>query len=278
MPELPEVETIVAELNQSGILGLRITCVDVCWLRTLALPDLEDFHQRLIGRDIQEVTRRGKVLVFHLSGPDTLLVHLRMTGQFFISEDSNFVDPHVRICISFEDGRVLCFRDTRKLGRWYLVENSDSILGSLGPEPFDSALTAGSFWKMLSERKRALKPLLLDQSFIAGLGNIYVDEALFDGRFHPLRISNTLSCSAGDRLLASIRKVLRIGLRNLGTSLGSGAANYYSVSGRQGRNQDRLQVFRRNGSPCPRCGSIIERMVVAQRGTHFCPLCQNLEF
>jgi formamidopyrimidine-DNA glycosylase len=169
MPELPEVETIARELNQSGILDSRIERVHVAWARTLASPDSEKFQELLIGRRIQKIARRGKFLVFHLSGPKILLVHLRMTGQFYVLEGAEPHDPHLRVSLGLDDGKTLCYKDTRKFERWHLVDDVHSILGSLGPEPFDDSLTTAKFWKMLSRKKRGRRMMKGEGGTVPGV-------------------------------------------------------------------------------------------------------------
>jgi formamidopyrimidine-DNA glycosylase len=157
----------------------------------------------------------------------------------------------------------------------YFVENPEQIVGHLGPEPLEKSFTAHILKERLHAHNRLLKPLLLDQTFIAGLGNIYVDEALWVARLHPCRQSSSLSKPEVKALHRAIRKVLKRGLQNLGTSLGSGKANFYSVGQRKGRNRDELNVFRRTAAPCLRCETVIERILVGQRSTHICPTCQK---
>ena len=200
-----------------------------------------------------------------------------MTGRLLIlpPESDPLDDPYVRVCCRLDDGRWLIFSDTRKFGRLYLVDDPQVVLGKLGIEPLDRRFTAAAFGHMVRARKRQVKPLLLDQTFIAGLGNIYVDEALWSANIHPLRPANSLSGAESTALHRAIRKVLRRGLKNMGTSLGSGRANFYSVARRRGRNQDRLMVFRRSGEPCPKCKTPIERIIVGQRSTHICNHCQQ---
>ncbi|MBT3784887.1 DNA-formamidopyrimidine glycosylase [bacterium] len=274
MPELPEVETVASELRQSELLKTSIKGVDVLWPRSVAVPSPAEFSSELRDQKVNKIFRRGKFLVMELSSKKVLLVHLRMTGQFYFSS-SNQPDEHVRIRVRLENGEELRFRDTRKFGKWYLVDHCEEIIGKLGPEPFDPSLTAKEFHRMLKGRKRQLKPLLLDQEFLAGLGNIYVDEALWESRLNPLQVSSDLKFSDSQRLLEGIRLVLQRGLKNLGTTLGTGKANFYSVAKRKGRNQDELKVFRRTGQPCPRCSSQVKRILVGQRSTHFCSNCQR---
>ena len=275
MPELPEVQTIVDELIREGLPGETITGVSVTWPRTIAGLSPETFDRRLTGRRIESVRRRGKYIVFGLSGGRHLLVHLRMSGRLIIEAPEVERTPHQHVIMALGDCRQLRFHDPRKFGRFYLVDDPASILGRLGPEPLAQTFTARRLSRKLGGRRRTLKPLLLDQSFLAGLGNIYVDEALWDAGIHPLRRSDSLSETESRSLYRSIRKVLRRGLRNLGTSLGTGQSNFHSLSRRQGRNREQLQVFRRTGETCRRCQQTIVRMIVGQRATHICPVCQK---
>ncbi|MCP4716539.1 MAG: DNA-formamidopyrimidine glycosylase, partial [Deltaproteobacteria bacterium] len=181
------------------------------------------------------------------------------------------------VILRFNDQRELRFHDTRKFGRIFLLSNPATVLDKLGPEPLDKAFTLRVFTALLLPRKRLLKPLLLDQNIIAGLGNIYVDEALWEARLHPCRIAASLTPAETKALHRAIPRVLKRGLKNLGTSLGTGKANFYSVAGRSGRNRDQLNVFRRTGEPCLSCSATIKRIIVAQRSTHLCPDCQRLD-
>jgi formamidopyrimidine-DNA glycosylase len=178
------------------------------------------------------------------------------------------------VILSFTDRRQLRFHDTRKFGRFYLTADAEKILGRLGPEPLATGFTQKNFTQRLRPRKRMLKPLLLDQTFIAGLGNIYVDEALWESKIHPSRIAASLSESEIRALYRAIPRVLKRGLKNMGTSLGTGKPNFYSIAKHQGRNRDELKVFRRTGQPCHRCQATIRRIIVGQRSTHICPKCQ----
>jgi formamidopyrimidine-DNA glycosylase len=200
-----------------------------------------------------------------------------MSGRLHLVSAATERLSHEHVTLSFEDGSELRFHDTRKFGRMYLTDDADAILRRLGPEPLEAGFTPQILFAGLQARCRRLKPLLLDQGFVAGLGNIYTDEALWEARIHPCRLSDSLSRRESRTLHAAIRKVLRRGLKNLGTSLGTGQANFYSVSRRRGRNRDELQVFRRTGEPCPRCETPIRRLIVGQRSTHICPKCQNLK-
>ena len=274
MPELPEVETVVNDLLASGIVGRTITGARVFWPRSVAMPSAEAFCQALPGRAIERVWRRAKYLIMDLSGGDHLLAHLRMSGRIHLVAPDEPRAKHEHIVIDLDDGRQIRLHDTRKFGRMYLVREFDAVLGHLGPEPLSGDFTAAILLARLHEHDRQLKPLLLDQAFLAGLGNIYTDEALWEARIHPCRRSSSISEEEARRLHRAIRNVLQRGIENAGTSLGNGKANFYSVKKRQGRNMQALNVFRRTDLPCPRCATRIERIIVGQRSTHLCPACQ----
>jgi formamidopyrimidine-DNA glycosylase len=275
MPELPEVQTVVDSLNDLKLRGRRVVAARVYWPKTIAGMAPATFRKKIKGRTIREISRRGKYIVIALSRDLTLLIHLRMTGRLNWAAATTKRNPHEHVILVFGNKKALRFQDTRKFGRFYLTPNPQEILGRLGPEPLSDRFTAARLHAMLQARKRLIKPLLLDQSFIAGLGNIYVDEALWMAGIHPLRVSSSLSKREAAVLQNAIPKVLKKGLANLGTTLGSGSGNFYSVAGRRGRNADELSVFRRTGEGCIRCRTPIERIVVGQRSTHLCPHCQR---
>jgi formamidopyrimidine-DNA glycosylase len=275
MPELPEVETVVRDLRAARLSGARIARADVQWPRSVAAPSPPDFCSLIADLEILALSRRGKFIAIALSGGQTLLVHLRMTGRLLLiyPGDSPSPAPHDRVVFHLRDGRRLCFRDPRKFGRLWLARNPAILLGKLGPEPLEIALAA--FADRLAARSRRLKPLLLDQTFLAGLGNIYVDEALWAARLHPLRLSDSLSPAEARALLRAIRSALQRGIRNLGTSLGHGQTNFQLPQGQRGRNREHLRAYGQTGRPCPRCQTPIRRILVAQRSTHLCPACQS---
>jgi formamidopyrimidine-DNA glycosylase len=273
MPELPEVQTIVNDLQAAGLVGKCISRAQIYWQRTVA-TDQDKFIRELPGREIRQIQRRGKFIIFELTGNCFMLIHLRMSGRLHIVRDTDHRDTHERLSISFTDGSELRLHDTRKFARAYLVNDQQTIVGRLGPEPLDESFRAPDLAMLLNSHARMIKPLLLDQSIIAGLGNIYVDESLWEARIHPCRLANTLTNHEAGVLYRAIRKVLRQGLRNLGTTLGRGHANFYSLGQKSGRNKAELKVFRRTGEACPRCGDIIQRIAVGQRSTHLCAHCQ----
>jgi len=268
LPELPEVETIRRDLEPL-ILGTTIGGVEIYWPGSIARPSVQEFEDLLTGRTILRLGRRGKYLVFVLSGGWNLIVHLAMTGHLLIDHVGR--DKHTRAVFHLEDGRNLLFVNMRKLGRLYLVKDAQEVVGRLGPEPLEAEFTPQRLAHLLANRRGALKPLLLNQRFLAGLGNIYADEALFVAGLHPQRRADTLNSEEVKRLCRAIRLVLKEGLKDGGTTLEA----YRRPNEEKGRHQERLRVFRRTGGPCPRCGATIERIVLGGRSTYFCPRCQR---
>ena len=276
MPELPEVETILEDLKQAGLMGSQIQKVTVYWPRTIGQPAPSVFCHLLTHKRILKLERRGKYLIFTLSEGYCICIHLRMTGRLLLVNRDVPETPYVRLRLDLDQGKSLYFHDTRKFGRWYLVQDPQTIVGKIGPEPLSVDFTFEIFWDMLKQRSRALKPLLLDQTFLAGLGNIYVDEALWEAHLHPLQPAHSLTTQHARQLYKSVIHVLKRGIENQGTTLGTGRTNYYRLDGTQGQHQILLNVFRRTGQKCPRCGHLIERLIVAQRSTHICLTCQPL--
>jgi formamidopyrimidine-DNA glycosylase len=275
MPELPEVQIIVNDLIDAGLIGKTITGAKVFWKKTIALPSSEEFIQTISGQTISNIRRRAKYIIFDFQSGLHLLVHLRMSGKLQLISPNNEPDKHEHVILHFSDKFNLRFHDTRKFGRMTLVDDPESILGSLGPEPLDNAFTVDIFQKRIQSKNRQLKPLLLDQTFIAGLGNIYVDEALWEAKLHPQQIASKLSGKKLETLYHAIRFVLQKGIDNLGTTLGKGKSNFYSAGQRRGRNAEQLNVFHRTGQACPRCNTTIKKIIVGQRSTHICPKCQE---
>ena len=274
MPELPEVETIRADL-EARVAGRRFTGAEALWPGCIARPAAGEFSAALAGRRIEATDRRGKYLILRLDAGAALVVHLRMTGRFRWSSGGAARDRHLRAVLFLDDEHELHFEDQRKFGRLYLAPDEvvlAEVLANVGPEPLEARFTGPALRALLQRRRGVLKPLLLDQRFLAGLGNIYVDEALFRARLHPLRRSDTLTPREITRLHEGIVGALRQGIENRGTTL----SNYRDAWGTAGLNQERLLVFRQEGRPCPRCGAPIEKTRVAGRGTHYCPRCQRL--
>jgi formamidopyrimidine-DNA glycosylase len=280
MPELPEVQVVVNDLIAAGVVGHKITRIKVNWPASISGSDVTTFRLRVTGRTIVAIRRRGKYILFELEDTSTMAVHLRMSGRFVLMKGPGRPPRHVQVEMVFDDHRRLWFHDTRKFGRFYHALDLQSICGHLGVEPLAPNFSRKVLASLLLKRHRQIKPLLLDQTIVAGLGNIYVDEALWSAGIHPLRGSHTLTLEEIRRLHSAIHRVLRQGIKHSGTSLGDGLNNFTSIgvtpinSGR-GSNASHLKVFRRTGQPCPRCRSKIQRIKVAQRSTHICPLCQQ---
>ena len=275
MPELPEVETVVRNLNAAGLVGRAIRSARVHWPRIVEGATASEFTRALTGQRITAIGRRAKYIVIRLSGRHDLLVHLRMTGRLSFSPPGGRREKHQHVILRLDDGRELRYSAPRKFGRWYLVEDAETRLGKLGPEPLEAGFSRRVFERRLKAKRAMLKPLLLNQAFLAGLGNIYVDEALWEAKLHPRRLSSTLTLMERGLLYRAIRRVLRRGIASQGTTLGRGTTNFRNVQGETGRNQHGLRVFRRVGQACPRCGAPIARLMVAQRSSHICPKCQR---
>ena len=264
MPELPEVETTIRRLEPE-LVHRRIMALQVNWPRHVV--DLESLQVHLPGHRVTGLGRRGKYIIIYLDPADqTVLIHLRMSGRLEVLSVNAPEDKHAHTTLVLDDGRALRFSDTRKFGRLILTRDPETVLGKLGVEPLSESFTVDWLSEGVARRTRQIKSLLLDQSFVAGLGNIYTDEALFRARLHPLRRSNTLSGEESAGLLDAIRSVLEEGILRCGASI--------DWVYRGGDFQNYFNVYRRTGEPCLVCGTPIERIVVGQRGTHICPNCQ----
>lgn len=279
MPELPEVETIIRSLRtpnnpsdstekSTGVVGRTILHASVLWPRSIASPEPYAFSSLIEGQQITGIGRRGKFLQFDLSRQH-LLIHLRMSGDILLEAEGTPRDTkHDRVVFSLDDGNRMAFNDTRKFGRVWLVDDPLEVTGNLGPEPLDDSLTPEAFYARLHENRRQIKPLLLDQTFIAGLGNIYTDESLFEAGIHPQSLACALNPRQGSDLLGAIRRVLLEGIRRNGASI--------DWVYRGGDFQNHFKVYQRDDQPCFKCGTPIQRITLGQRGTHFCPHCQSL--
>ena len=272
MPELPEVETIARELRPL-VVGRAITGVWFDWPNQIKHPSPDEFSAAVPGHEILDVRRRAKWLVLPLSRGDVLAIQVKMTGQLDVVDPAAPRDKHVHVVFSLDDGRELRLRDTRKFGRVALYRHAEAgeLLDAFGPEPLDEAFSAADFRRRLHARRARLKPLLMDQAFIAGVGNIYADEALWRARLHPLRSAAGVKPSQARDLYRSLRDVLREGIERRGSSVDS----YRAPEGR-GNMQNFLNIYGRTGKPCPRCGRPTRRIVIGQRSTHFCSWCQRL--
>jgi len=267
MPELPEVETIKREL-QNVIKGKKITQVVINSSKVIKGLTKGEFKEQLVGKTIESVLRRGKLLIIKLSSGKFLTIHLRMTGQLIYPGDGK----KSRVSFELSSGKILDFNDQRLLGELKLVDDWKSLefVKKLGPEPSD--LTSKQFKQMLSKKKGKIKPLLMNQSFIAGVGNLYAAEALFRARIHPEKKANSLSDKQTESLLKNLKKVLKQATFHKGSSFDQ----YVQLSGEGGDYvQKYVKVYGRKGKPCPVCGGKIKRITVGGRGTYFCPKCQK---
>lgn len=267
MPELPEVQTYVDQLKAAGIGGKKIIKAEVLWHRSIAIPKTEEFIKSIKGQTIKKIERRGKYIVFYLS-KQTLLVHLRMSGKFSFKNLH-----HERVRLHLSDGTILHYDDTRKFGKWYLLEDPEEKLSELGIDPLSKDYTRVRFKKLLDEHTGQIKPFLLNQHYIAGLGNIYVDEALWEAKIHPKAQLNQISKKK--ELYLAIPKVLKRAIANQGTSLGANKGNYMTLKGQRGKHKSVLNVHTQENKPCPRCNTKIKKIIVSQRSTYFCPHCQK---
>jgi len=282
VPELPEVETVVRDLR-GLVTGARITGARVSWTKTLRSGDPESFAAAVVGRTIVGTSRRAKLVVLDLDDGSAITIHLKMTGQLFVVRSGAMEDPYLRLVLTFADGRELWFRDIRKFGRVGVARRDGpegDLVGELGgakgfkgfgPEPLDPAFTVRQFRAGMRGRRGRLKPLLLDQSFLAGVGNIYADEALWAARLHPLRTAASLRPADEGRLYREIRRILAEAVDRRGSSIDD-----YTAPDGDGSMQEHLLVYQRAGEPCFRCGRPVRRVVIGGRSTHFCSWCQRL--
>jgi formamidopyrimidine-DNA glycosylase len=272
MPELPEVETIRRQLEPE-ITGARIASAEVLDERWTRPESPREVEQQLSGRTIEAVERRGKYLLLRLEGERTLAMHLRMTGNLLLI-DQGRDPPYLRAQLGLGDGRRLAFTDTRRFGHAVLLDDSeldDYFAARLGVEPLSDSLTAEELCRRAAGRRAPLKSFLLNQLGVAGIGNIYADEALHRAELHPLSPAGSMKPEDCERLRVGIVEALEAGLRSGGASID----DYRDSRGEQGAMQDEFLVHTREGEPCPRCGADIQRIVVAGRSTYFCPSCQR---
>jgi formamidopyrimidine-DNA glycosylase len=281
MPELPEVETIARELRPL-VSDAAISAVWFDWPNQIKHPAPASFAAALVGRTVVGVERRAKWLVFELSESAVLAIQVKMTGQLTVVPASEPRDRHVHATLTFTDGRQLRLRDTRKFarlgvfrrdeaGRLLGADEAAELFAGFGPEPLDPAFTASAMRARLARRKGRLKTLLMDQAFVAGVGNIYADEALWRARLHPLRSAAGLNADQARRLHRAVREVLAEAIERRGSSVD----DYLPPQG-PGTMQRFLNVYGRQGKACPRCGRPVRRVVINARSTHFCSWCQRL--
>ncbi|MCS6887463.1 MAG: bifunctional DNA-formamidopyrimidine glycosylase/DNA-(apurinic or apyrimidinic site) lyase [Chloroflexus sp.] len=271
MPELPEVETVARSLEQQLLGRTIVGLAKLDWPRML-MPPAPDFAALVAGRRIEAIGRRAKWLLLTLDGGWTLAIHLRMSGHLLVAEPDAANAPHVHFALDLDNGRRLIFDDQRKFGRVHLLDRHGLAMldAAHGPEPLAEAFTPALLAEQLRNRRAPIKALLLDQRLIAGIGNIYANEALWLARIHPLTPGGALAADHIAELYRAIRNVLAEAIANQGSSL----RNYRDGYGRRGSQQEHFNVYDRAHEPCPRCQTAIERIVVAQRSTYFCPQCQ----
>jgi formamidopyrimidine-DNA glycosylase len=266
MPELPEVETIRREL-EPHVVGRTVSGLDFNYEGIVRRASLEEFRKNLIGQRITGLGRRGKYLIFRLSSGQALVIHLKMTGSLWLKDPEKFV----RAIIHLDDGKNIYFRDPRKFGIMWLVDDEKSVGGRLGPEALGKEFTAKVLAEKLKNRAAPIKALLCDQGLVAGIGNMYADEALFMAKIHPMRAGGSLTEEEVKRLHKAIQRVLRVGIQEKGASTDT----YFRPSGEKGTAYWQFRVAHRRGETCPVCGTPLERLPVRNRGSYFCPKCQK---
>lgn len=275
MPELPEVETVRRGLNEL-VAGSKIKDIEVLYPKMISNVTGDQFIATLKGRELEKVDRRGKYLLIRLSGGLTIVSHLRMEGNYDVVPEGEKPHKHTHIIFHLDDGRELRYNDTRKFGRMSVVNTGDEYdvagLRTIGPEPTEETLTLDYMIKIFGKSRKVVKPFLLDQSNIAGLGNIYADEVLWMSKIHPERQANSLTKAE----LAELRKNIILELQKAIAGHGTTVHSYSNAYGEAGSFQNQLNVYGRQGEPCLRCGTPIVKIKLAQRGTHFCPHCQVL--
>ncbi|AIG65441.1 bifunctional DNA-formamidopyrimidine glycosylase/DNA-(apurinic or apyrimidinic site) lyase [Weissella tructae] len=273
MPELPEVETVRRGLNRL-VKGQTIESVEVRWDKTISNMTPEEFDAEIAGRTIEVVERRGKYLLFRLSGKKTLVSHLRMEGAYYTMPAGTEPGKHDLVTFKLTDDIDLFYRDTRKFGRMALVNDTDVMsvagLAKIGPEPTEEALDLEYMVTIFGKSRTAIKPFLLDQSKIAGIGNIYADEVLWQTMIHPLTKTNDVTPTELAELRLNIINEMARSIAHHGTTVHS----FTDAFGEAGEFQNELDVYGRHGEPCLRCGTELVKIKVAQRGTTFCPKCQ----
>ncbi len=272
MPELPEVETIRTEISPL-IIGRRITNVEVFWERMVKEPSLEEFRRGVTGQPIKSVDRRGKYLLIRLGSGDTLVVHLKMSGALIVGKPADKPPKYTHAVIDLDGGVRIFFNDPRKFGLMRLAKDDATVVGRLGPEPLEPGFTPAVLGKLLAGRKAPIKALITDQDLLAGVGNMYADEALYEAKIHPLRTGGSLTATEIRRLHAAILKVLVGAIGSKGASI----ENYLRPDGSKGTAHDEFKVAHQRKATCPRCGTPIQRITVRNRGTYFCPKCQRMK-
>lgn len=272
MPEKPEVITVVRSLK-TKIIGQKITKVEVFWNNMIVLPSVEQFQRQLVNQQIQEITTRGKWIVFHLT-KDVLLIHLRMEGKFFFRSPKNVKNKHEHVFFTLDGGEQMRFHDVRKFGKMYLLSKENYLnekpLKDMGYEYDDPLLTSRYLYQKLHTKTIPIKTSLLDQNIITGIGNIYDDEILFLSKISPLRKSNQITEEECKCIIENTKKVLNHAIELGGTTIKS----FTSSEGVHGLFQNELLVHGKKGGTCPTCGTILKIEKIQGRSSYFCPKCQ----
>lgn len=275
MPELPEVENIILGLKNL-LKNCIINSVVIFEPKMIAFPVIEKFSKNIKNKKILDITRRGKYILFHLSDDKILVIHLRMTGKLLVKPEEEDRNKHTHLIFKLNSDDDLRFNNIRKFGRVYLIDSDHyedaGGLAELGPEPLAEDFDLGNFKKIFEGRSGKIKPLLLNQKFIAGLGNIYTDEVLFRSGIHPMRKADTLSDEELENLYNSIRKILKLGIEYNGTTF----SDYVNAFGEKGSFQEKLKVYQREGKDCLECDGEIEKEKVGGRSSYYCSQCQKL--
>lgn len=274
MPELPEVETIKNVIEQQ-IKGLKIENITLEKTEIIAHPTAEEFCNRITNQTVSSMSRRGKFIIINLKSGDRIILHLRMTGCLLVTPSDYPKGKHTHIVFSFSNGKELRFSDTRRFGRFWLIKNNEtdtySSIHKLGIEPFDDRLTAEYLKAHLSKRRKAIKECLLDQSVVAGIGNIYSDEILFKAKIHPSRPANSLNSNEWNTLAKIIPDSLSYFIEKNVIS----PENFFETKGKEYRNTPFWQVYGHNNEPCPVCGKLLIKTVIGGRSSVYCPDCQK---
>ena len=274
MPELPEVENVVLGLK-NRIKNYIITSVRIKEPGLIAYPELKKFKKQIKNRKISDISRRGKYILIHLLENKIMVIHLRMTGKLLVKPSNEPLTKHTHVIFKLNHKSDLRFNNIRKFGRIYLIDSDNyeaaGGLSELGPEPLASDFNFSDFEKLFEGRTAKIKSLLLNQKFIAGLGNIYTDEVLYRSGIHPKRKADTIAKEELEKLYKYIRKILKLGIKYNGTTF----SDYVNAFGEKGRFQEKLKVYQKEGEKCNKCGEIIVKDKVAGRSTYFCPTCQK---
>ena len=269
MPELPEVETVKNELIPH-VMGRRITGVTFEWDGMVKKMPAAEFVDGVTGRQITGLRRRGKYLIFSLDNDNSMIIHLKMTGSLLVQNTGEELPRFTRAVLHLDNNTDIVFRDPRKFGVMRLIDDPETIVGKLGPEPLEDDFTMDVLRQRLKNRKAPMKALLCDQNVIAGIGSMYADEVMFDTGIYPERLAESLTEKEKEHLHEAIRRILRAAIENKGASV----RTYYRPDGSEGTAHFEFNVAHRGGKPCHVCGTPVERIVVRGRGTYYCPKCQ----